>query len=117
MLLEKLVQRLFLPLGRTTVVVPFPGSSPPSETSVSFPDTPHRLHLPQGGLAAALEREFSQGDRVPFTAPSRELHVANCDLGTVEQVNSNGGFRIRMDSGREVRFNIASIRTWTTDTQ
>ena len=52
------------------------------------------------------EREFSQGDRVQFTAPSRELHVANRDLGTVEQVNSNGDLRIRMDSGQEVRFNV-----------
>jgi conjugative relaxase-like TrwC/TraI family protein len=51
-------------------------------------------------------REFSKGDRVQFTAPSRELHVANRDLGSVEQVNSKGDFRIRMDSGREIRFNI-----------
>jgi len=51
------------------------------------------------------EREFSKGDRVQFTAPSRELHVANRDLGTVEHVNSNGDLRIRMDSGKEVRFN------------
>ena len=33
-----------------------------------------------------------------FTAPSRELRVANRDLGTVEHVNSNGDLRIRMDS-------------------
>ena len=52
------------------------------------------------------EREFSKGDRVQFTAPSRELQVANRELGTVEQVNSHGDFGIRMDSGREVRFNI-----------
>src|SRR5271165_489110 len=52
------------------------------------------------------EREFSQGDRVQFTAPSKELQVANRDLGTVEHVNSNGDLRIRMDSGQEVRFNI-----------
>jgi conjugative relaxase-like TrwC/TraI family protein len=52
------------------------------------------------------EREFSKGDRVQFTAPSRELHVANRDLGTVEQVNSTGDVSIRMDSGHEVRFNI-----------
>src|SRR2546425_3482475 len=43
---------------------------------------------------------------VQFTAPSKELKVANRDLGTVEQVNSQGDFKIRMDSGREVRFNI-----------
>src|SRR5262249_9899970 len=53
------------------------------------------------------EREFSKGDRVQFTAPSRELNVANRDLGTVERVNSDGDFRIRMDSGCEVRFNIS----------
>jgi conjugative relaxase-like TrwC/TraI family protein len=52
------------------------------------------------------ERQFSKGDRVQFTAPSRELQVANRDLGTVEQVNSHGNLKIRMDSGREVRFNI-----------
>jgi conjugative relaxase-like TrwC/TraI family protein len=52
------------------------------------------------------ERELSQGDRVQFTAPSKELQVANRDLGTVERVSSNGDLRIRMDSGQEVRFNV-----------
>jgi conjugative relaxase-like TrwC/TraI family protein len=52
------------------------------------------------------EREFSKGDRIQFTAPSRELHIANRDLGTVEQVNSHGELKLRMDSGREVVFNI-----------
>ena len=52
------------------------------------------------------ERAFSTRDRVQFTAPSRELHIANRDLGTVEHVNSNGDLRIRLDSGREVRFNV-----------
>jgi ATP-dependent exoDNAse (exonuclease V) alpha subunit len=52
------------------------------------------------------EREFSTGDRIQFTAPSRELQVANRELATVEQVSSAGDFRVRMDSGREVRFNI-----------
>jgi conjugative relaxase-like TrwC/TraI family protein len=52
------------------------------------------------------EREFSMGDRVQFTAPSRDLQVANRDLGTIVQVNVHGDLKIRMDSGREVRFNI-----------
>jgi len=52
------------------------------------------------------ERDFSKGDRVQFTAPSRELQVANRELGTVQPVNSHGDLGIRMDSGREVRFNI-----------
>jgi conjugative relaxase-like TrwC/TraI family protein len=53
-----------------------------------------------------VQREFSQGDRVQFTAPSRELQVANQELGTIEQVSHSGNLEIRMDSGREVRFNI-----------
>jgi ATP-dependent exoDNAse (exonuclease V) alpha subunit len=53
-----------------------------------------------------VEREFANGDRVQFTAPSKELQIANRELGTVEEVNSHGDFRVRMESGREVRFNI-----------
>ena len=53
-----------------------------------------------------VQREFSQGDRVQFTASSRELQVANRELGTIERVSNCGNLEIRMDSGREVRFNI-----------
>jgi conjugative relaxase-like TrwC/TraI family protein len=65
---------------------------------------PRRL----SGVAVYQEaqREFSQGDRVQFTAPSRELQVANREPGTIEQVSHSGNLEIRMDSGREVRFNI-----------
>jgi hypothetical protein len=38
--------------------------------------------------------------------PSRELQVANRELGTVERVSDSGNLELRMDSGREVRFNI-----------
>jgi ATP-dependent exoDNAse (exonuclease V) alpha subunit len=51
-------------------------------------------------------RAFSEGDRVQFTAPSRELHVANRELGTIEKIDDAGDVRIRTDSGREVAFNI-----------
>jgi len=53
-----------------------------------------------------VQREFSQGDRVQFTAPSRELQVANRELGTIERVHHSGDLEIRLDSRREVRFNI-----------
>ncbi len=52
------------------------------------------------------ERAFSEGDRVQFTAPSRDLQVANRELGSIEKVNDAGNIQIRMDSGREVAFNI-----------
>jgi conjugative relaxase-like TrwC/TraI family protein len=52
------------------------------------------------------EREFAEGDRVQFTAPSKELHVANRELGTIEQINDAGELAIRTDSGRNLHFNI-----------
>jgi conjugative relaxase-like TrwC/TraI family protein len=53
-----------------------------------------------------VDRPFSEGDRVQFTAPSKELNVANRELGTIQKVNDAGDLEIRMDSGREVAFNI-----------
>jgi len=52
------------------------------------------------------ERAFSEGDRIQLTATSKDLHVANRELATVEKINDAGDLQIRMDSGREVAFNI-----------
>jgi len=52
------------------------------------------------------ERTFSEGDRVQFTAPSKDLHVANRELATIAKIDDAGDVQIRMDSGREVAFNI-----------
>jgi conjugative relaxase-like TrwC/TraI family protein len=57
-----------------------------------------------------LEREFAAGDRLGFTAPSRELGVANRDLGTVERIEKDGQFSVRMDSGKSVRFDGNQMR-------
>jgi hypothetical protein len=53
-----------------------------------------------------VQREFSQGDRIQFTAPSKELQIANRELGTIEQIGHSGNLEIRMDSGHDIRFNI-----------
>jgi conjugative relaxase-like TrwC/TraI family protein len=53
-----------------------------------------------------VERSFSEGDRVQFTAPSKELQVANRELGTIQKINHADDVQIRMDSGRDVAFNI-----------
>jgi conjugative relaxase-like TrwC/TraI family protein len=50
------------------------------------------------------ERQFAEGDRVQFTAPSKELHVANRELGTITNLEEHGHIEIRTDSGRMVRF-------------
>jgi conjugative relaxase-like TrwC/TraI family protein len=57
-------------------------------------------------LYREAERAFSEGDRVQFTAPNRERHIANRELGTVEKIDEGGNLRIRLDSGRAVGFNI-----------
>jgi ATP-dependent exoDNAse (exonuclease V) alpha subunit len=65
---------------------------------------PRRLH----GVSVyrEAERDFSTGDRVQFTAPYRDQHVANRQLGTVQQVDAEGNLQVRLDSGQEVQFNI-----------
>ena len=57
-------------------------------------------------LYREAERDFSEGDRVQFTAPSKQLHVANRQLGTLESISEDGGLAIRADSGRLIQFNI-----------
>ena len=60
----------------------------------------------RGGVSRRPSARSREGDRMQFTAPSKDLHVANRELGTIEKVNDAGDVQIRMDSGREVAFNI-----------
>src|SRR5271165_1019626 len=57
-------------------------------------------------LYRETERSFAEGDRVQFTAPSKDLHVANRELGTIERIGDNGTLAIRTDAGRNVQFNV-----------
>jgi ATP-dependent exoDNAse (exonuclease V) alpha subunit len=57
-------------------------------------------------LYRETDRVFGRGDRVQFTAPHRERHVANRELGTIEQIDRNGHLRLRLDSGRTVAFAV-----------
>jgi conjugative relaxase-like TrwC/TraI family protein len=52
---------------------------------------------------ATVERNFSVGDRIQFTAPSRELQIANRALGTVERIEA-GAMTVKMDTGKTVSF-------------
>ncbi len=65
---------------------------------------PRRLHGVT--IYREAERTFSKGDRVQFTAPNRELGVANRELGTIERIDDDGGIRLRLDSGRVTQFNV-----------
>jgi ATP-dependent exoDNAse (exonuclease V) alpha subunit len=65
---------------------------------------PHRLH----GVSVYREadRDLSSGDRVQFTAPFRDEHIANRQLGTVQQIDTEGNLHVRLDSDHDVQFNI-----------
>jgi conjugative relaxase-like TrwC/TraI family protein len=52
------------------------------------------------------ERALAVGDRVQFTAPSRELRVANRELGTIREL-AGGQARVDLDDGRQVAFKVA----------
>jgi conjugative relaxase-like TrwC/TraI family protein len=57
-----------------------------------------------------IEREFSIGDRLQFSAPSKALGVANRDLGTVERIASSGHLTVKMDGGKTVSFDASEMR-------
>jgi ATP-dependent exoDNAse (exonuclease V) alpha subunit len=52
------------------------------------------------------ERNFAEGDRIQFTAPSKELHVAGRELGTIVRLDERGEIAVRTDSGRVVEFQL-----------
>jgi conjugative relaxase-like TrwC/TraI family protein len=78
------------------------------ENGESVMYSPARLH----GISAyrELEREFAVGDRLQFTAPNRELGVANRDLGTIQHISQDGKLSVRLDSGKQVMFDAKETR-------
>jgi ATP-dependent exoDNAse (exonuclease V) alpha subunit len=57
-----------------------------------------------------IEREFAVGDRLMFTAPDRELGVANHDIGTIEQIAWDRQLAVRLDNGRAVAFDANEMQ-------
>lgn len=57
-----------------------------------------------------MERDFAVGDRLSFTAPNRELGVANRDLGTVERIGKDNQVSVKMDNGKSVTFDAEKMR-------
>ena len=66
------------------------------------------------GIAAyrEIEREFAIGDKIQFTAPRRDLQVANRDLGTIQDIGDDGKISVRMDGAKNgiVRFDSNQMR-------
>ncbi len=57
-----------------------------------------------------IEREFSVGDRVQFTAPDKSLGIANRDLATVEAIHPEGRLSARLDNNHRIEFNAIEYR-------
>ena len=51
-----------------------------------------------------IGREFSEGDRIQFTAPDKSLGVANRDLAVIERINLDGRIAGRLENNRQIEF-------------
>jgi conjugative relaxase-like TrwC/TraI family protein len=75
--------------------------------TVELQDGTERTYDPrrQQGVSVFREemRNFSQGDRVQFTAPANDLKVANRELGTIQSFGNDGRLHLKMDDGRSVQ--------------
>lgn len=54
--------------------------------------------------------DFAVGDRIQFTAPDKQLGVANRDLAIIESIAPDGRISARLDDNREIQFNAAEHR-------
>jgi conjugative relaxase-like TrwC/TraI family protein len=57
-----------------------------------------------------IDREFSVGDRIQFTAPDKSLGVANRDLAAIESIAPDGRISAHLDNSRQVEFNAHDHR-------
>jgi conjugative relaxase-like TrwC/TraI family protein len=57
-----------------------------------------------------IQREFSVGDRIQFTAPDKSLGVANRDMAAIEAVHPDGRLSARLDNNRHIEFNPSEHR-------
>ena len=51
-----------------------------------------------------IDREFSVGDRIQFTAPDKSLGVANRDMAAIEVIHPDGRLTARLDNNRQIEF-------------
>jgi len=51
-----------------------------------------------------VERQFYVGDRIQFTAPDKQLGVANRELGMIERIDKDGNIALRLEDGQNIQF-------------
>jgi conjugative relaxase-like TrwC/TraI family protein len=52
-----------------------------------------------------VDREFSTGDRIQFTAPDKHLGIANRELGTINKIGPDGDISLSLEDGRQIQCN------------
>ena len=57
-----------------------------------------------------IDRQFSVGDRIQFTAPDKSLGVANRDLAVIESIAPDGRMTARLDNNRQIEFPTSEHR-------
>jgi conjugative relaxase-like TrwC/TraI family protein len=57
-----------------------------------------------------IDRQFSVGDRVQFTAPDKSLGVANRDMAAIEAIHPDGRLSARLDNNRQIEFKASEHR-------
>jgi conjugative relaxase-like TrwC/TraI family protein len=57
-----------------------------------------------------IDRQFSVGDRIQFTAPDKLLGVANRDLAVIESLAPDGRLSVRLDNNRQIDFPASEHR-------
>jgi len=57
-----------------------------------------------------IDREFSAGDRIQFSAPDKALNVANRDLAVIDSIAPDGRIKAHLDSDRAIDFDPAEHR-------
>jgi ATP-dependent exoDNAse (exonuclease V) alpha subunit len=57
-----------------------------------------------------VTRDFSVGDRIQFTAPDKQLGVANRDLALIQCITPDGRISARLEGGRQIEFSAGEHR-------
>ncbi len=57
-----------------------------------------------------INRQFSVGDRIQFTAPDKSLGVANRDIAVIQSIHPDGRVSARLDNNRQIEFHVSEHR-------
>jgi len=62
------------------------------------------------GVYRQVAHDFAVGDRIQFTAPDKQLGVANRDFAVIQSITSDGRIAARLEGGRQIEFSAAEHR-------